>query len=216
MLIRRNQRGLTLAELLVTTMIVGVIMIGMVSVDYAIRSNDQQQSRAALATLRTAATLQDIVATATQAFGDMSTRCVQMANLTTDATNYICIYRDFGTPVDYSDDSWQCYTRHVNNLHKCTRTLASGKGACANTSPIVGTVTIDTFSAPDTPIFITTSPNFYFQVTIKNRYDPTRPVPGVGAASPSTAEYADVIAQEYQTNPKVKLTANVAPAGCGY
>jgi prepilin-type N-terminal cleavage/methylation domain-containing protein len=150
-----NQNGLTLAELLVTTMIIGVIMIGMVSVDYAIRTNDQEQSRSSIATLRTSATLQDIVATATQASGDAATRCVQMANLTTDATNYICIYRDFGTPSVFTDDSWTCYTRHVNNLHKCTRTIVSGKGTCATTDPIVGTVTIDTFNAPDTPIAMT-------------------------------------------------------------
>ena len=216
MRMRHHQKGLTLAELLVTTMIIGVVMMGMVSVDFAIRSNDQQQSRLSVATLRTAATIQDVVATATQAFGDMTTRCIQTANLTTDATNYICIYRDWGTPANYTDDSWQCYTRHGNNLHKCTRTLVADKGACTNAAPIIGTVTIDTFNAPDTPVFMTTSPNFYFQITIKNRYDPTRPVPGVGAASPASAEYADVIAQEYLTNPKIKLTAKIAPAGCGF
>ena len=216
MLKRHHQDGLTLAELLITTTIVGVIMIGMVSVDFAIRSNDQQQSRLSVATLRTTATIQDIVATARQAFGDATSRCIQTANLTTNATNYICIYRDWGTPADYTDDSWQCYTRHSNNLHKCIRTLASDKGACANTDPIVGTVTIDTFDAPDTPVFVTTSPDFYFQITIKNRFDPSRPVPGVGSPSPATAEYVDVIAQEYLTNPKIKLTSRVAPAGCGF
>ena len=166
MLTWHDQRGLTLAELLVTTMIIGVVMIGMVSVDYAIRTDEQQQSRTSIATLRTQATIQDIVATATQASGDMITQCVQLANLTTDTTNYICFYRDFGTPSDFTDDSWQCYTRHTNNLHKCTRTLAQGKGACVNTDPIVGTVTMDTFNAPDTPFVVTTSPNFYFQITI--------------------------------------------------
>lgn len=209
-----DQKGLTLAELLVTGMIIGVIMIGMVSVDHAIRTQELQQSRASITAIRTSAVLHDIVATATQAYGDVTTRCIQMANLTTDATNYICVYRDFGTPSDYSDDSWQCYTRHANNIHKCTRTLVSGKGVCLNTDPIIGTVTIDSFNAPDTPVVVSTSPDFYFQITLKNRYDPTRPFPGVGAASPSTAEYVDVIVQEHMTNPKIKLTAKVAPIGC--
>jgi prepilin-type N-terminal cleavage/methylation domain-containing protein len=211
---RRKQNGLTLAELLITTVIIGVVMIGMVSVDYAVRSSDQQQTRTSLVALRTSAALQDIVTTATQAFGDSATRCVQMGNLTTDATNYICIYRDSGTPSDYSDDSWQCYTRRGTDVHKCTRTLASDKGACAATDPVIGAVTIDTFDAPDTPVVVATSPDFYFQVTLKSRFDPTKPTPGVGAVDTAGAQYSTAIAQEYLTNPKVKLTAKVTPAGC--
>lgn len=211
---RKRQDGLTLAELLITIMIVGIVMMGMVSVDYALRSSEQQQTRTSVATLRTSAVLQDIVTTATQAFGDSATRCIQMANLTTDATNYICMYRDFGTPSDYSDDSWLCYTRNGTNVHKCTRTLVSGKGACAATDPVTGAVTIDTFDAPDTPVVVATSPDFYFQVTLKSRFDPTRPTPGVGAVDTAGAKYSVVIAQEYMINPKVKLTEKVAPSGC--
>lgn len=208
-------KGLTLAELLLTTMVIGIIMIGMVSVDYAMRSSDQQQTRSSLTSLRTAAITGDISATVAQAYGDPATRCVQMGNLTTNDTNYICVYRDFGTPSDYTDDSWTCYTRRTNNLHKCTHTIADGIGACAATDPVIGAVTIDTFDAPDTPSIVAVSPNFYVEITIKSRFDPARPVPGVGAASPATAEYADAIAQEYLTNPKVKSTVKLAPSGCG-
>ena len=211
---RRKQNGLTLAELLITTMIIGIVMIGIVSVDYAVRSSDQQQSRTSLVSLRTSAALEDIVTTATQAFGDSATRCIQMGNLTTDNTNYICVYRDSGSPAVYSDDSWQCYTRRSTDVHKCTRSLASDKGACAAADPVIGTVTIDTFDAPDTPVFVATSPDFYFQITLKSRFDPTKPTPGAGAVDTAGAKYSVAIAQEFMTNPKVKLTAKVAPIGC--
>lgn len=209
-----NRQGLTLAELLITTIIIGVVMVGMVSVDFAIRSNDQQQSRTSIATLRTSATLQEIVSTISQGFGDAASRCVQIGSITADSTNYICIYRDFGTPADYSDDVWHCFTRHGTNLHKCTRTLADGKGSCVNTDPIIGTVTADTFDAPDNPLIVATYPDFYIQITIKNRFDPSRPNPGVGAVDVSGALYSVAIAQEFMNNPKIKMTSKITPASC--
>jgi prepilin-type N-terminal cleavage/methylation domain-containing protein len=209
-----NKQGLTLAELLITTIIIGIVMVGLVSIDFAIRSNEQQQSRTSLATIRTSAVLQDIVTTASQAFGNATTQCVQIGNITTDTTNYICIYRDYGTPSDNSDDSWQCYTRHGTDLHKCTRTVGNGKGSCADTDPIIGTVTADTFDPPDTPYVVATNPDFYFQVTIKSRFDPSRPNPGIGSANANGAKYSVAIAQEFMVNPKVKMTSKITPASC--
>ncbi len=210
-----SRKGLTLAELLLTTMVIGIIMIGMVSVDYALRSNDQQQTRTSLATMRTAAVTEEISSVVRQAFGDPATRCVQMDNLTANDTNFICVYRDYGTPSVFTDDDWTCYTRRTNNIHKCTRTVPDGKGACGSIDPIIGMVTIDTFNAPDTPLVVSTNPDMYVEFTIKSRFDPTRPVPNAGAAAPSSAEYSDVIAQEFMTNPKVKQKVRLAPAGCG-
>ena len=71
-----NDNGLTLAELLITTMVIGIIMIGMVSVDYALRFSEQEQTRTSLATLRTSAALQDIATAAAQAYG--VARCTGM------------------------------------------------------------------------------------------------------------------------------------------
>lgn len=209
-----NQNGLTLAELFVSTTIIGIIMMGMVSVDFALRSTEQQQSRSSITNLRTAAVLEDIVQTASQAYGDAASRCIQIGNITTNSTNYICVYRDYGTPVDFTDDNWQCYTRIGTDIHKCTRTLADDKGSCLAGDPIIGTVTADTFDAPDTPTVVSASPDFYFAVTIKNRFDPTRPVPGSGSTDLNGAKYSVAIAKEYMTNPKVKLSARVAPNSC--
>jgi len=210
-----NISGLTLAELLITSVIIGIIMLGVVSVDFAIRSNELQQSRTAIVTLKTSTMLKEIELNAMQAVGDFATRCVQLGNITTDATNYICVYRDDTTPADYSDDYWKCFTRHGTNLHACTRTLASGKGACATTDRIIGGVTIDTFDAPDTPVVTSTNPNLYVEFTLKSRYDPARPNPGIGAVDNNGAKYSVAIAQEFLKNPKVKMKTRVAPAGCG-
>jgi prepilin-type N-terminal cleavage/methylation domain-containing protein len=214
----RADQGLTLVELLITTAIVGMIMLGMVSIDYALRSNEQQQTRSALVSLRTSAAMFDIVNTASQAIGDASPaavtpRCIRYANLTTDNSNYICINRDLNatpTPGDYSDDTWTCYTREATDLHKCGFVSANGPASCTSGSKIagsdrvIGTVTTDVFAAPDTPILIddNVTKDFYFQITLKNRYDPT------------LATYAAVVAQEFLTNPKLKMTSQVVPSGC--
>lgn len=209
-----NQNGLTLAELFVSTVIIGIIMMGVVSVDFALRSTEQQQSRSSIVSIRTSAVLEDIVKTASQAYGDAASQCIQLGNITTNSTNYICVYRDYGSPSDYSDDNWQCYTRIGTDIHKCTRSLGSGKGNCLSTDLKIGTVTVDTFDAPDTPVVVSTSPDFYFSVTVKNRFDPTRPVPGVGSVDTNGAKYSVAIAKEYMTNPKIKLSAKIAPNSC--
>ena len=182
-----------------TTTIVGIIALGMVSIDYALHTNEQQQSRSALVSLRTSATLTDITTIARQAYGPVTTNCIQMAaNMTVDNTNYVCIYRDVNpatgaanlTPSVFTDDSWTCYTRRGTNLHKCVRTVAAGLGNCVAADPVIGTVTTDVFNA--------TPPNMsvnLFTVYIKNRYDPTQ-------------------AMAYITNPEIAMVGQVLPQAC--
>jgi prepilin-type N-terminal cleavage/methylation domain-containing protein len=210
----RQQKGLSLVELLVTTSIVGMIMVGMVSIDYALRSNERQQLRSSLVSLRTSAMMFDITSEASQAFGDVATQCIQINQITQNNNNYICIYRDINTtPSDASDDIWTCYTRESADLHKCTFTAAHGADDCNNgarlSDRIIGQVTADVFDPPDSPFVFNNRAtlNFYFQITLKSRFDPLTP-------SLNGAEYQDVLPQEYLTNPKIKLTSQATPVGC--
>jgi prepilin-type N-terminal cleavage/methylation domain-containing protein len=208
-----NRKGLSLVELLITTSIVGMIMLGMVSIDYALRTNDRQQLRASLVSMRASAMMFDITSEASQAFGDVATQCIQINNITQNNNNYICIYRDINsTPSDMTDDRWTCYNRRQEELHKCTFTVGQGPGACVGGSTgdrVIGEVTGDIFDAPDMPSVFTdsTTKTFYFNITIKTRYDPTDP-------NLNSAEYRDNIAQEYLINPKIKVSSQVVPVGC--
>ena len=204
-----NPKGLSLVELLVTTSIVGMIMVGMVSIDYALRSNERQQTRTSLVSLRTSAEMFDITSAASQAIGDVATQCIQMAaDMTADNTNFICIYQS-PTPTGTADDKWTCYTRESTDLHKCTFVAANGPNSCTSglkaTDKVIGTVTTDVFNAPDTPVVFNdrTNRSLYFSITLKNRYDPT------------LGTYAATLAQEYLTNPKTKISSQVTPLGCG-
>ncbi len=215
----RNMKGLTLVELLITTSIVAMIMLGMVSIDYALRSNEQQQTRTSLVSLRTSSMMFDVTNEAAQAFGDVATRCVQINNILTDNSNYICFYKDangnanYNAASDGNGDRWACFSRQSTDLHKCTFRANQGPNHCQSglklTDRVVGTVTADVFEAPDTPFIQNSRGNLdlYFQVTLKNRYDPTNP-------SAATAEYRDTLAQEYMTNPKILMTSQVTPRGC--
>jgi Tfp pilus assembly protein FimT len=210
-----NTQGLTLVELLITTSIVGMIMLGMVSIDYALRSNDQQQSRTSLVSLRTSAMMFDITSEASQAFGDVATRCIQLGNLSNNNTNYICIYQDangnanYNAAGDAAGDQWVCYTHRATNMYKCTFTANNGPNNCGPGDQLIGTVTSDVYDAPDTPVVSNNRASLAinFQITLKNRYDPTDP-------NANNAEYRDTIAQEYQVNPKLLLTTQVTPTGC--
>jgi prepilin-type N-terminal cleavage/methylation domain-containing protein len=214
-----HQQGLTLVELLITTSIVGMIMLGMVSIDYALRSNEQQQSRTSLVALRTSAMMFEITNEASQAFGDLATHCIQIGSILNNNTNYVCVYQDTNgnassdLAADSTGDRWVCFSRQTTDLHKCTFQANDGPTHCQNgqrlTDRVIGTVTADIFEAPDTPAVTndSTNLNIYFQITIKNRYNPTDP-------SAAGAEYRDTLAQEYQTNPKLLVTSQVTPIGC--
>jgi prepilin-type N-terminal cleavage/methylation domain-containing protein len=203
-----NPKGLSLVELLITTSIVGMIMAGIVSVDYAVRTSERQQSRTALVGLRTSAAMTDITKEASQAIGDATTQCIRIGNITTDNSNYICIYQS-ATPTGVADDFWICYTRRGTDLHKCEFDVPTTPNPTnctgAGTDRIISTVTTDTFDAPNTPFVFNdrTTSSFYFQITLTNRFDPT------------TATYAAAVAQEHLTNPKTKLTSQVTP-GCSF
>jgi Tfp pilus assembly protein PilV len=215
----QNTKGLTLVELLITTSIVAMIMLGMVSIDYALRSNEQQQTRTSLVSLRTSAMMFDITNEASQAFGDVATRCIQMNSLTTNNTNYFCFYKDangnanYNAASDGTGDLWVCYSRQTTDLHKCTFRANVGPNHCLNgqrlSDRVIGTVTADVFEAPDAPVVQNNRAalTLNFQVTLKNRYDPTNP-------TAATAEYRDALAQEYLTNPKISMTSQVTPRGC--
>jgi Tfp pilus assembly protein PilV len=214
----RTTKGLSLVELLIATSIVGMIMLGMVSIDYALRANERQQTRTALIALKTSTELADITNTASQATGDIATRCIQRAsNMSANNNNYICIYRDATptpTPADTSDDTWTCYTRRGTNLHKCTFAVnvQPTPNNCANGDPVIGTVTADVYDDGDAPVVpADLNPNnldLYLQITLKNRYDPTFP-------NTNGAKYSATYAQDYLTNPKIKLTTRVSPQACG-
>lgn len=162
-------------------------MLGVVSVDYAIRRTQQTTSLKNLLVLQTSAMMFNINKSAMYATGNESD--VGVFELEADRT--LCIRLndpDGQVTVDLSDDIWRCYSRDVNQLKMCDNLVAPAR--CTNQAgmTVLGTVVNPT----GFQIHVENSSSFYLEVTLTSRADPTNP------ANPLT-------------NPEYSLTTRAIP-----
>ena len=157
-------RAITLTELLISTTVVGIIMLGVISSDYAIRKQSDNASAGALAALNGQGMLKHIIDNAGKAVGDKSLPGINYPN----DKAWFCIRQDINkTPIDFADDAWICYTVVTGNLYNCAKQPpAASPSACADTDTLLGQVQgID-------PSFSLNNNIFSVTVTIA---DPTAP-----------------------------------------
>ncbi len=151
-------RAMTLTELLISTIIIGIIMIGVVSSDSAVRKNAQNQNASTLLTLNTRAIVNVIINNAALISGYKNDEGYSVT------PNGFCFRQDInGTPVDYTDDQWMCYTVVASALRSCVKAAA---GSCLSSDTLVGAV------VSVTPAFDAAAD--VFSVTIVNRADPAK------------------------------------------
>lgn len=189
-MIKKNRKGITLTELLVAMILMGVVVLGIVSVDFSIRGMQKNISRDTFVTMRTSATMLDMAKNAAVMTGDQN-------NLGFDNSgpNRFCFRKDVNgsgspnnTPNNYNDDFWICYQQSGTNIFKCSR---SNPSDCPGSPFILGTAVAGGLSISYIPDSV--AQNSSIAISIKNRYDPTQP------ASPSN-------------NPEVTMTTKVSPA----
>ncbi len=114
------RRGLTLTELLLATVMIGIVMGGV-----AVWSTSMKQMRTTSQTTRytdmkLAAVMKAIRKDAELAVGDASDLGIQY--VTVSPRIGICFRHDTGaTPADYSDDIWACWYHHSSSpgLRRC-------------------------------------------------------------------------------------------------
>ena len=128
------ERGLTLTELMITTVVIGIIMAGVLSSDIAVRRQSNAAFNNTLSSLNVQAMVERIIASATLAVGDSGNPGIvfnanpqnlcfrQDLNLDGSAHNPI-------TPANYADDRFACYTVSAGSLLTCNLNAA---GACVN------------------------------------------------------------------------------------
>ena len=148
-------------ELLIATLLLGIVMVGIASVDYAANQVQLKSSRSAILAMRTSATLLDISKNAGPVMGDQNNSGVS-GN---------CFRQDLNatpTPSIYTDDSWICYTIVSNAVYKCTRASA---GACTSADENIGAATALAVSyAGDRTLG---TQNSYIDISITNVSIPT-------------------------------------------
>jgi len=202
--------GLTLVELVVATALVGIVMVGTVSVDYAIRSMRKTTANSASVAIQTSATMTYIANDVAQATGDASDVGILDCTQDNDETIYplcdlrdnptFCIRQDQNGPdafADYTDDLWVCYWKPLDptdaNIYTCQQATP---GECATSNDVIGTAACTdapTCSNYAFSYFLTPPGNgqFYLEVTLTNRPYPNHP-PG-------------------PKNPEYELTSRIAP-----
>lgn len=160
-------------ELLIASVLMGIVLLGIISVDTAVRGMQKNISRDTFVTMRTSAAMLDIAKNAAAMTGDQN-------NLGFDnsVSDRYCFREDIdsspapnNTPDVYSDDRWICYQLSGTNILKCSDTSPLN---CPSGSFILGTAIAGGLSIGFIPNSDETVQNSSVSITMTNRFNPTQ------------------------------------------
>ncbi len=125
-----NQKGLTLTELIVASLMIGIVLIGVASFNYTVSSLESTTSKTTQIKTETAAAMLQIKKDAALAVGDITSPGV--IHFETGGTSRcICFRQDVDDPASYTDDQWICYTH--DNSYDIERVSAVSQPISYNT-----------------------------------------------------------------------------------
>jgi|GEM_PF-4341903 len=147
MISKRPQRGVTFTELIIATAVVGIIMIGVVSSDYAIRKQSDSAFNSNLSGLNAQGMLTHVLNSAQLATGMNIDKGILIGAAGVGDAGSFCVRTVF------SPANWVCYTSSAGRLYTCTKAaIVAGvqcSAATTNLGAINGTVT-PTFTLSNT------------------------------------------------------------------
>lgn len=206
-----RSKAVTLAELIITTLIVSFVLGGVFAADLALRRMDKNASSDTRIMLQVRALAEVIRSSARRVHGDLEDTGFYISK--PDKT--FCFRYDVGvgtpvqaTPEIYTDDNWDCYTQINTDFYRCffsTQPASPSKCTATDGSFVGGAVTDQFANAAITlpAVIATAAGDFYFQMTLVNRLD--------------LADSADVVAEKLTTgtvaNPQVVLQIKENAAG---
>jgi len=165
-MLKINNKGLTLAELIVATIIMGILMVGIASMDIGLRNMFEGTSKNTLTSSKVSLLVHHVSRTIATAIGDENNPGVAFSG------SNIWIRTDSNiTPSSYSDDDWYVYQFDSgnNNVKFCSTTDVYI--ACQTTIQTLGRGCITTFQ----PSIEDDSTTLDFNLTLKvsGRDDPS-------------------------------------------
>lgn len=199
---------MTLTELIVASILVGIVTLGLIAAEQAVRMSRQSANRDSQVSSQLHAAMIRLTKDASLTAGDSSDSGIYQHSGINDKA--IC-FRQAGNDVNsYADDTWNCWTTQNSVLSSCGP-LLSPVNDCTGQSSIIRwiTLTYDTgytifFSVfdnsptpaiiPPTSAIITNTRISYIQFDLKSRGDLT--------------SSAHVV-----SNPEHTLTSRINPAG---
>ncbi|MDP8266694.1 MAG: prepilin-type N-terminal cleavage/methylation domain-containing protein [Candidatus Aceula meridiana] len=167
-----SKNGLTLTELVVATILMGVIMLGVASIDIGIRNAFEGTTENIAVTSEVSSIMHHISTNANQATGWAGvTSDPDAAGFVLSGASKLSIRVDDSnppTPDDLTKDNWHIYDAAIaaNSITYCVRPTSNG--VCLITDQHLGNGRILTF----TPQLLDTQT---LVVTISGRFDPSEP-----------------------------------------
>lgn len=128
----KNTRAVTLTELIISSVLVGIIMIGIVSFNFAMKRIEESSSKNSILSVQAATFLAMIKKDAQKAIGDVTNSGVR----TFESGNDRCIcfrHDEDNDPNNYNGDVWKCYfKRNANLISRKTFGDTEGNGDIPN------------------------------------------------------------------------------------
>ena len=189
-----NKNGLTLAELLVATILMGIIMVGVASFSYTVKRMQDSTSRASVLAMSTAGAMTHMTKNAARAVGEQDDLGIDLA---ADDSSMAFRQDRNETPDDYTDDVWIIYVVDTNTLSVC-EDADDAIPEPANCTGANSTVLTQQLDPNNLPVFEFTTDEanlqMYIDITLNTIFAPGDPVSPV-------------------TNPTYSMTTRVTPAG---
>ena len=127
-----NEKALTLTELIMASAVVGIVMMGVVSSDYAIRKHSDAAFNGAILSVNTQGILNHITNNAYQANGSTGNPGIVIGT----GGNGVSV-NTFAIRINSVGPVWICYTLTGGHLYTCSRTAA---GSCSSGDTNLGIV----------------------------------------------------------------------------
>ena len=130
---KNNIKGLTLTELLIATILIGIVMIAIAAFSSSIGNMQRSSSKSTILILQTAAAMNRITRNAYLSIGSYNSPGImydQQEN--PDDRQWIAFRQDTAhTPENYTDDVWIIYVKDLtkSRLYECRQTLLESGGA---------------------------------------------------------------------------------------
>jgi len=118
---------MTLIELLIASILIGIVMIGVLAFNLSIKRIQESTDKDTLIMMRTQASLTRMARDASMAIGDTTDRGIII--LPEGALTSVSFRHDRNnTPSDYTDDTWVIYYTSGTTLYTCEQPVASFPG----------------------------------------------------------------------------------------
>lgn len=197
-----KRRGITLTELLVAGILIGIVMVGVIAVSFAIKKMQETTNKSALLAMRATAVVTHMTKNVAMAVGYKDDPGIVVDE--DSSKQWVSIRQESGTDVSrFNDDNWFIYYTDIDpglgdhRLYWCVQDDGDGSepdtgGGCAKSSSKV--ISQDLVGAHFELFSDSDNFAFFLRVELNARYDPTQDEDAVN-------------------NPGFKVNSQMSPAG---